>query len=195
MKSALKLLALSMIGFAPLAATAEVLTLSPADPQPNSGALTQGLAVNYAKLPKNARELAVAKRALAKNGEPGAPIAGLTYDDTAEGAKVLTSDRFELLGADISGYVKFDKPGTYVLDFLTNDGLEIFIGGQQVGLYDGIHACGYAGEVQVSVPKAGYYPLEATYFQRKGTACLMMEWGSDPDSLEFVTSDAFFHAK
>jgi hypothetical protein len=62
-----------------------------------------------------------------------------------------------------------------------------------VGFYDGIHPCGYVGEIEVNVPSAGYYPLEATYFQRKGTACLMMEWGPDSDGLELVTSDVFFH--
>ena len=80
-----------------------------------------------------------------------------------------------------------------MLRFLNNDGLALSIGGQQVADYDGVHACGYAGEVEVNVPQAGYYPLEATYFQRKGTACLMMEWGADADSLDFVPDSAFFH--
>ena len=34
------------------------------------------------------------------------------------------------------------------------------------------------GEVQVNVPEAGWYELQATYFQRMGTSCLIMEWGT-----------------
>lgn len=176
----------------PATAWAQAVSLSPANPQPKAGQLAPGLAVSYAFRNKG-RTLSEAKSALKSKSESGQPIAGLTYEDEPQGSFVLTSGRTELVAAAISGYIKFDKAGSYVLDFLTNDGLEISIGGQQVGLYDGVHSCGYSGEIEVSVPKAGYYALEATYFQRKGTACLMMEWGPDSDSLELVTNDVFFH--
>jgi hypothetical protein len=179
----------------PSALVAQAIELAPANPQPSASTLAPGLAVRYASLPNDTRSLSRAQWALEREAEPGAPLAGLTYDDTAEGDPVLTSGKSQMVGASITGYIRFDAPGDYILDFLTNDGLEIFIGGQQVGLYDGVHACGYAGEVEVSIPTAGYYPLEATYFQRKGTACLMMEWGTEADGLDFVTEDAFFHAK
>lgn len=181
------------VALAPATLTAEVIKLQPANPQPSAGALSPGLAVDYTRLPGATRDLATAKRTLEKKGEAGTPLAGLAYDDTDDGDLVLTSDRKQMLGAAISGYIKFERAGTYTLDFLSNDGLEIAIGGQNVGVYDGVHACGYVGEVDVSVPKAGYYPVEATYFQRKGTACLMMEWGPDSDGLELVPDSAFFH--
>lgn len=177
----------------PLSAFAAPLALTPADPQPAAGALVPGLAVSYAT-GSDGRSLGEAKSDLRK-AKPGDPIPALNYDDEPEGTPVLTSSQSSLVAAAISGYIKFDAPGTYVLDFLSNDGLEISIGGQQVGLYDGVHSCGYVGEVEVEVPKAGYYPLEATYFQRKGTACLMMEWGPDSDGLDIVPDSAFFHAK
>lgn len=195
MFTSLQAAAMVAILLLPAAAVAQALDLKPASPQPSGSALAPGLAVSYADLPGATRDLAETKSALARKAEPGTPIAGLTYDDTDEGDLILTSDRKQLVGAAISGFIRFDEPGTYLIDFLANDGLEIFIGGQRVGFYDGVHACGYAGEVEVNVPEAGYYPLEATYFQRKGTACLMMEWGRDADSLDFVTSDAFFHAR
>lgn len=178
---------------APAAVVAEAITLKPASPQPSAGALTPGLAVRYARMPGATRQLAQARKALDKKSEAGPPLAGLAYEDTHKGDLVLTSERKELVGAAISGYIKFDRAGSYTLDFLSNDGLEIAIGGQNVGVYDGIHACGYVGEIEVSVPSAGYYPVEATYFQRKGTACLMMEWGPDSDGLELVPDSAFFH--
>lgn len=177
---------------APLTAQAQVLALSPADPQPSASSLSPGLAVTYA-YPSEVKNLAQARRALKKWGEPGEPLAGLAYDDTNEGDITLTSKQAMKVAAGITGYIKFDAPGTYTLDFLNNDGLEISIGGQTVGDYDEVHACGYAGEVEVSVPKAGFYPLEASYFQRKGTACLMMEWGPDSDGLDIVPDSAFFH--
>lgn len=195
MSNCLKAAAIAASMFMPVAAIGQAIELKPANPQPDGSTLAPGLAVSYADLPGSTRDLALTKRTLAKKADPGAPLAGLTYDDTDEGDVILTSDRKQLVGAAISGFIRFDEPGTYLIDFLANDGLEIFIGGQQVGLYDGVHACGYAGEVEVNVPAAGYYPLEATYFQRKGTACLMMEWGRDADSLDFVTSEVFFHSR
>ncbi len=172
-------------------ALAQAVKLAPANPQPSS--LSPGLAVKYARVPGDTRELSQARPAIKKSGKPGKPLRGLSYDDTPANRPALTSDRKQLVGAAISGYIKFDRAGTYTLDFLNNDGLELFIGGQQVALYDGIHACGYAGEIEVSVPKAGYYPLQATFFQRKGTSCLMMEWGPDSDGLVQVPDSAFFH--
>jgi hypothetical protein len=169
-------------------AFAQAVTLTPANPQPS--ALSPGLAVKYARIPSAVRELEGAERAL-KKAKPGKPLVGLTYDDTD--GKVLTSDSFEKVAAEISGYIKFPKAGKYTLDFLNNDGMRLSIGGKQVALYDGIHACGYAGEIDVNVPSAGYYALEATYFQRKGTSCLLMEWGPNSDSLELVSNSVFFH--
>jgi hypothetical protein len=176
---------------APLAAAAQAITLTPASPQPSG--LSKGLAVNYATLPSHVRSLGPAKATLAKNGKPGTPLPGLSFDDTKEGDPTLTSGIAMKVAADISGYIKFDRAGTYTLEFLSNDGLEIAIGGQNVGTYDGIHSCGYVGEIDVNVPSPGYYALEATYFQRKGTACLMMEWGPDSDGLELVPNSAFYH--
>lgn len=193
MKNLVTAAAFCMALAVPHLASAQAITLDPASPQPGKGALAQGLAVTYAVIPSKVRTVELAKASLKKRGEPGPPIAGLTYEDTQEGDKVLTSDRREKVAADISGYIHFKSAGTYTLDFLANDGLEIAIGGQEVGFYDGVHPCGYVGEIEVNIPTAGYYTVEATYFQRKGTACLMMEWGPDSDGLELVTSDVFFH--
>lgn len=184
--------ALAVALFVPASVFAESLTLSPADPQPSAASLTPGLAVVYA-FPGDVRTIKDARNALKRKTKDGAPLAGLSYDDTKEGDLILTSGKATKVVADISGYIKFDAAGSYVLDFLNNDGLEISIGGQIVGDYDEVHACGYAGEVEVEVPAAGFYPLSATYFQRKGTACLMMEWGPDSDGLALVPDSAFFH--
>ena len=193
MKHDLIAAAVSIALLTPAVAVAQAVTLTPADPQPTASALAPGLAVNYATIRGSVRSVDLARDALERYAEPGTPLSGLSFDDSNEGDRVLTSDRAEQVAADISGFILFDAAGSYTFDFLSNDGLQIAIGGQEVGFYDGVHACGYVGEIEVEVPQAGYYALEATYFQRKGTACLMMELGPDSDGLELVSDDIFFH--
>lgn len=162
------------------------ITLSPADPQPSAGSLSAGLAVSYA-YPSDVRTLEDATNALRK-GKKGPPLKGLSYIDNSEGDDTLTSRSSKKVAAGISGYIKFEKAGTFEVDVLSNDGIALSIGGQPVALYDEIHACEPAGVQEVVVPQAGWYAIEATYFQRKGTACLMMDWnvggsmGPVPDS-------------
>lgn len=155
------------------AAFAAPLKLKPASPQPSG--LKSGLAVKYA-YPLDVKSLSQAERFL-KKGEVGTPLKGLDYRDTAPGQKALTSKQAEHVAAAITGYVKFDSPGTYTIDFLTNDGLDANIGGQQVGYFDGRQACQETRAVQVDVPQAGWYPVKITYFQRVGTSCLHMRAG------------------
>ena len=168
------------------AAFAEPLTLTPADPQPTG--LQAGLAVSYAS-GAGGRTLEEAEAKL-RRARPGAPLVGLSYLDTDPGDKVLTSDEETKVAAEISGYIRFDKAGTFMVDFLSNDGLDASIGGQQVALNDGVHDCNSAGAQEVIVPSEGWYALEATYFQRKGSACLMMDWNVEGE-MEPVPDAAF----
>ncbi len=154
-------------------AFAAPLKLKPASPQPSG--LKSGLAVKYA-YPLDVKNISQAERYL-KEGKAGKPLKGLDYRDTAPGEKTLTSTQVEHVAAAITGYVKFDSPGTYTIDFLTNDGLDARIGGQQVGYFDGRQTCRETDAVQVEVPQAGWYPVDITYFQRVGTACLHMRAG------------------
>ena len=157
------------------------LVLTPSDPQPAE--ITEGLAVSYA-YPKKVKTLEQAERAL-KEATPGTALSGLDYMDTLEGENTLTADRPFNVAAAITGYVKFDDAGTYIIDFLTNDGLHANIGGQEVAYFDGRHPCEQSAAVEVEVPVAGWYDLSATYFQRAGTACLHMRAGlGEPDWME-----------
>jgi hypothetical protein len=150
------------------------LTLTPADPQPKESRLDQGLAVSYA-YPGEVRSIEAAKSALG-SARKGGPLKGLSYADNSEGDLTLTSRKAQKVAASISGYIKFPEAGTFELEVISNDGVAVSIGGQQVAFYDGIHGCESDGVQEVVVPVAGWYALEATYFQRKGTACLMMDW-------------------
>lgn len=155
------------------AALAAPLKLQPASPQPTG--LKQGLAVEYV-YPLDVKNLSQATRFL-REAKPGEPLAGLDYRDTAPREKTLTSTSVENVAAAITGYVKFDSPGTYTIEFLTNDGLDAKIGGQEVGYFDGRQTCQETPAVEVEVPQAGWYPVDITYFQRSGTSCLLMRAG------------------
>ncbi len=164
-----------------VAATASLaapLKLTPASPQPSG--LKSGLAVSYA-YPSDVKTLGNAERALRKS-KPGTPLTGLDYRDTNDGDITLTSKRAHHVVAKITGFVQFDAPGTYNIDFLTNDGLDANIGGQQVGYFNGRQSCLSTRAVQVEVPSAGWYPVDIVYFQRVGTSCLHMRAGKgSPD--------------
>lgn len=167
-------------------AFAQPLKLTPADPQP--GGLKSGLAVDYA-FGGGGRSLKEAEDRL-RSAEPGKPLVGLSYLDGDEGDDTLTSGKAEKVAARISGYIRFEAAGTFNLEFYSNDGLKASIGGQQVVFFDGVHGCEPSGVTQVQVPSPGWYALEATYFQRKGSACLMMDWNVGA-GMEPVPDSAF----
>ncbi|MDF1727991.1 MAG: PA14 domain-containing protein [Sulfitobacter sp.] len=174
-----------------LPAMAQTVTLTPADPQPDAASLSSGLAVSYA-YGSPIKTLSDAANLL-ERAEPGDPLIGLSYLDTDAGENTLTSTSETKVAAAISGYIRFDAPGAYQLEVISNDGIDLSIGGQQVGLYDEIHACESAGVTEVEVPEAGWYALEATYFQRKGSACLLMDWAPVGAEMEPVPDEAFGH--
>ncbi|WP_299551078.1 PA14 domain-containing protein [uncultured Tateyamaria sp.] len=169
------------------ATLAAPLKLTPANPQPSG--LKQGLAVEYA-YPPDVKSLNQANRAL-KRAKAGPALSGLDYRDTLDGDNTLTAKQAHNVVAGISGYVKFDAPGTYNIDFLTNDGLDAKVGGQTVGYFDGRQKCFETRAVQVEVPQAGWYPVDITYFQRAGTACLHMRAGQGAP--EWMPDAAFGH--
>ncbi len=183
----MKFLAIAAAIFFAAAAHAEVLKLKPASPQPTS--LSAGLAVKYF-YPADVKNLRQAAKH-AKRAKPGTPLTGLDYEDTRNGQRTLTSKAAHHVVAKIDGYVKFDSAGIYTIEFLSNDGLQANIGGQEVVFFDGRHPCEPSDQVQVDVPSAGWYELDALYFQRVGTACLHMLAGKgEPD---WMPNSAFGH--
>jgi hypothetical protein len=163
------------------------MKLEPANPQP--GSVKPGLSVSYA-FPPDVKTLAQAESAL-KGAKPGTPLAGLDYWDTEEGQPTLTSGQALRVAARIKGYVRFDTPGVYVFDFLSNDGLRAVIGGQTVAVIDERRPCESGDAVEVEVPVAGWYPVDLVYFQRLGTACLHMRAGPKGGKLDYMPDSAF----
>lgn len=175
-----------------LPAFAETVKLTPADPQPDDANLAPGLAVSYA-YGGPVKTLAQAEKKL-KDATPGPALVGLSYLDGDDGDLTMTSDKATKVSAAISGFIKFEAAGTFEVEFISNDGIVAYISGQQVALFDEVHSCESAGVTEVEVPSAGWYEIEATYFQRKGTACLLMDWNTEGEMLP-VPDEAFAHLK
>jgi len=182
--------ACAALGVMAAAAWAAPMQLRPANPQPSG--LKPGLAVTYA-YPVDVKTLSDAKQSLAQTVKKGKPLKGMNYPDRGEGVKALTSDRDQVVAADIHGYIRFDQSGVYTLEFFSNDGLEVAIGGRQVADYDAREPCSSTGAVQVQVPQAGWYALSAVYFQRLGTSCLEMEWAPPGGGKKAVPNGNFGH--
>lgn len=189
MKKTLAVLAAAIVVLAGAAAAAP-LKLTPADPQPRG--LKPGLSVRYA-YPPDVKSLNQARSALKNKSEPGPALAGLDHRDTDIGQRVLTSKRAERVVAQINGFVRFDAPGNYTIDFLTNDGLQAVVGGQVVGRFDGRQTCSETFAVDVQVPKAGWYPVNILWFQRTKTACLHMRAGMQGKRVTWMPDSAFGH--
>ena len=172
------------------ARAAEPILLAPAEPQPEAGSLRPGLAVAYAY-----REVKWLDEAevWADDTKPGTPLAGFVYANSATGDTVLTSDARELVVAFIEGYLRLEA-GTHELEFYSNDGLRVALGGVQVYEHDGRHTCKNDGVVLVSVPKTAWYPVKALFFQRKLTACLNLRVRSSGGVWRFTVPGSYAHA-
>lgn len=172
------------------AVDAKPLKLKLASPQPD--AVTAGLAVNYA-YPKDVKSLRDAYVALGVKSEAGTPLVGLDYLSSDDEPMALTSTKETKVAADIKGYIRFETPGVYTLEVYSNDGLDLSIGGQQIAKVDAKRACDPIGAVEVNIDEAGWYALEALYWQRKGGSCLIMEWSKDGSELDTVPAALYGH--
>ncbi|WP_108861349.1 PA14 domain-containing protein [Ruegeria sp. Alg231-54] len=170
-------------------AVAAPLKLQPASPQPSPKA---GLNVKYVGTgtQRKIRNLTHAKQLLPK-AQPGQPLIGLDYRDTNEGEDVLTFDHHYNVAAEITGYMRFDSPGVYELETWSNDGIDAWVGGQQIGKVNSIQGCEANQRTEVEVPKAGWYPLKIIYFQKLGTSCLMMKSGKKGERFTWTPNNVF----
>ena len=166
------------------------IALMPADPQPDAAAIKPGLAVKYA-YPGDIKSLYEAEGWRKYKLKAGPPLVGFDYPDTLPEEKALTSDSVNYVVAFINGYMRFDKPGSYQLEFHSNDGLRVKISGKQVFEYDGRHPCEPGQRATVQVPEAGWYPVEAVYFQRLGTSCMLLNWAPPGQAWDWAPLDIY----
>ncbi|MFV0472689.1 MAG: PA14 domain-containing protein [Pikeienuella sp.] len=176
------------------AAHAEMLQLQPADPQPDPATLAQGLAVSYA-YPPDVKDLRDAEYWLGEGAKAGSPLSGLRYIDTLEGEEALTSGQATRVAAEITGYVHFARAGAHMIEFHSNDGVRAVLGGREVAFNDGRHPCETGGYQEVNAPAPGWYELKVTWFQRLGSACLLMKWDGGEGGMGWAKNEVFAYRK
>jgi hypothetical protein len=159
---------------AALAASTPVLAetisgLKPAEPQPSG--LTPGLAVQYTDvLVRHLDELK------GRKFQPGAPLTHLEWK-MGEGI-VLTSKSRTGVGAQIAGFINFEKPGLYGVELTSNDGVRLEIGGKVIHEDPGVHSDTTTDRIDLQVDKPGWYPIQIVYFQKRSTATLILRWAA-----------------
>ena len=189
MKSLMTSFLAGVFAVAASVATAGVIELKPASPQPSG--LKQGLKMQFRTGPDiRPRSLSEANGKLSSSAKVTA-ISNLQWPDKGKGAKMFGSSAYEHIVARFSGYIKFDKAGEYKLEWYANDGLQVWISGQQVGRLDGINPCSSAGRPKVRVPSPGWYEFKAFYYQKEGTACYESEWTPPGGKRGLIPNSAF----
>src|SRR5215813_12211661 len=141
----------------------------PAEPEPTADQLAPGLAVQYTYAIMNHLD-----EMKGRKFETGPPI---THLDWRMGSGiVLTSKAREGVGARISGYIRFERPGVYGFDVTTNDGVRLEIGGQLIHEDPGVHPDTTSDRIDVRIDQPGWYPIQIMYFQKRYTATLVVRW-------------------
>ena len=82
----------------------------------------------------------------------------------------------EEVGANITGLIRFEKPGVYGFEITSNDGIRVEIGGKVLHEDPGVHPDSTSDRIDVKIDQPGWYPLKIVYFQKKGTASLVLAW-------------------
>ncbi len=153
-----------------LGAWAETISgLKPAEPEPTAPQLEPGLAVQYTYAIVND-----ISQLTGRPFEPGAPLSHLEW--RMGYGKVLTSKSNEGVGALITGFILFDKAGTYGFEVTSNDGVRVEIGGQLIHEDPGVHFDTTSDRIDVKVDRPGWYPLKLIYFRKRNTDTLVVHW-------------------
>ena len=148
----------------------ELLTgLKAAEPQPTAEQLQPGLGVGYVYGRFNHL-----KEFETKKFEPGKPLPKLDYR-MGDGAVLTTKER-DQVGALITGFIRFEKPGTYGFDVTSNDGVRVEIGGKLLYEDPSVHSDDTSDRIDVKVDQPGWYPIKIVYYEKKGTATLVLRW-------------------
>ena len=167
----------------------------PAEPQPAAADLAPGLAVRYYRnFFRHIDELVDWKKY--RDGEAGEPLPMLDYK-VGKGA-VLTSGTEDGVGAEITGFIRLDKPGLYFFAVESNDGVRITLGGARVLDDPDVHGDRFSDPAQVEIAEPGWYPLHIDYFERKNTSTLKLHWlepDSDGGTMPLVPAEVFAHGK
>ncbi|MDA0261410.1 MAG: PA14 domain-containing protein [Proteobacteria bacterium] len=171
----------------------QLVNPAPAAPQPEDSELAAGLATQYWKiLVRDIKEIAdlVGRR----KAKAGAPI--MNIDFKVGPGNILTSGLSDGVGAEIKGFIRLDKTGTYRFLANSNDGVRITIDGELVLEDPDVHADQMTNWADVNVTEPGWYDFRVLYFERKNTATLQFYWQAPgADDYEIVPASVFAHRK
>ena len=176
--------ALAAIGIGLCATGATATDMAAADPQPEEGLLKPGLNVSYMRWDFKTLDTfdellgdgeftpsGTIPRAEDFSGEEPT----LNYVREEE-QPVLTSDATILIGAHITGFVKFHESGPHTLWVLSNDAVRLSLGGEELYELDGRHPDTMSADIPVVIDKPGWYPIEIRFFQRYVSSALAVYW-------------------
>ena len=165
--------------------------LKAAEPQPSAEQLAPGLAVSYVYGRFNH-----INEFKTKKFEAGKPLPHLDYR-MGDGAVLTTKER-DQVGALITGFIRFEKAGTYGFDVTSNDGVRVEIGDKLLYEDPTIHSDDTSDRIDVKIDQPGWYPIRILYFEKKGAATLVLRWVPPTDSKAKPTpvpAAAFTHLK
>jgi len=175
----------------PDAETVQVSDLVPVALQPAEAALKPGLAVRYYF--KKSRNLkTIPSESSAQKSKVGEPIPYLNHQFGR--GEVFGSGTNRLVMMRMKGMLHLPQAGKYTFRALSNDGVQVYLGGQMMIRDPRGHSdrCSHLAEVEIV--KAGWYELTVEYFQRKGTAALRFYWQPPgADALSIVPAEAYGH--
>lgn len=182
-------LALSLLFLAACATETEPLSATPvrASPQPSSSSLQDGLAVRYYYGTfDRIRDLEGFMRY--KDGKEGPALEGL-HHEMGKG-RVLTSGADDFVGAYITGYLNLEETGTYRFQVTNNDGARLHLGGARIHDDPGTGPARTSAPIPVEVTEPGWYAIEIWYFEKRGTATLVVLWSpsGEGDLIEVPTA-------
>jgi len=181
-------LVLSAMAAAPT--LADTYNPKPADPQPSADSLAPGLSAEYIfRLVRS-----VSSFEDSDDWRKGKPLPRLKYKTGAGG--VLTSGQSDGVCARITGFIKLDQPGRYLFATQSNDGVRVYLSGEDIIYDDGVHTDQFSSNAEVMVEEPGWYPLRVFYFERKNTSTLELYWQPPgKQQFEIVPAEAFAHLK
>jgi hypothetical protein len=180
----------ALVFVAGIARAQESFSPAPASPQPAESELQPGLAVEY-HIKKLNSIAELEEWSQINKPSPGEPIMALNYN--VQHGEVLTSGHTDLVGAIITGFIKFDQAGTWLVAVNSNDGVQINIGGQKVLEDPDVHADRMTDPVALEITTPGWYPLLVEYFEKKNTSTLEFYWQPPGGDVEMVPASAYAH--
>ena len=122
----------------------------------------------------------------------GEPI--LKLDNQFGRGEVFGSGSNRGVGIRMRGFLHFPVPGAYTFQAFSNDGIKMYVA-ETLLVNDPVqHSDQLSPEATMTIPAAGWYPVQIEYFQRKGTAALKLYWKTpEKQTMEIVPAAAYAH--